>query len=96
MSTLFRSLSTLTSRSLPQIARSIHTSSSISGVRGLGLTQTIIRPTLSQSVTQQLGVRGFKVKTAVKKMCDDCYVVRRKGRVYVYCKTNKKHKQRQG
>lgn len=40
--------------------------------------------------------RGFKVKTAVKKMCTDCYVVRRKGRVYVYCKTNKKHKQRQG
>ncbi|EDO19426.1 hypothetical protein Kpol_1002p73 [Vanderwaltozyma polyspora DSM 70294] len=40
--------------------------------------------------------RGFKVKTAVKKFCSDCYIVRRKGRVYVYCKSNKKHKQRQG
>ncbi|SCW00497.1 LAFE_0C05490g1_1 [Lachancea fermentati] len=40
--------------------------------------------------------RGFKVRTAVKKFCNDCYMVRRKGRVYVYCKSNKKHKQRQG
>ncbi|KAL3229118.1 Uncharacterized protein RNJ44_02205 [Nakaseomyces bracarensis] len=40
--------------------------------------------------------RGFKVRTSVKKMCSDCYIVRRKGRVYVYCKANKKHKQRQG
>ncbi|BAO41639.1 54S ribosomal protein YPL183W-A [Kluyveromyces marxianus] len=40
--------------------------------------------------------RGFKVRTAIKKFCNDCYMVRRKGRVYVYCKSNKKHKQRQG
>ncbi|SCU99193.1 LANO_0F01090g1_1 [Lachancea nothofagi CBS 11611] len=40
--------------------------------------------------------RGFKVRTAIKKFCSDCYMVRRKGRVYVYCKSNKKHKQRQG
>ena len=41
-------------------------------------------------------IRGFKVRTSVKKMCKDCYIVRRKGRVYVYCKSNHKHKQRQG
>ncbi|AJV96065.1 AAR_G0053990.mRNA.1.CDS.1 [Saccharomyces cerevisiae] len=40
--------------------------------------------------------RGFKVRTSVKKFCSDCYLVRRKGRVYIYCKSNKKHKQRQG
>ena len=40
--------------------------------------------------------RGFKSKSAVKKFCKDCYIVRRKGRVYVYCKSNGKHKQRQG
>jgi len=40
--------------------------------------------------------RGFKVRTSVKKFCKDCYMVRRKGRVYVYCKSNGKHKQRQG
>lgn len=41
-------------------------------------------------------VRGMKVGAAVKKYCAHCYIVRRKGRVYVYCKSNPKHKQRQG
>ncbi|EGV61378.1 hypothetical protein CANTEDRAFT_107375 [Yamadazyma tenuis ATCC 10573] len=41
-------------------------------------------------------IRTFKVRTSVKKFCKDCYMVRRKGRVYVYCKSNGKHKQRQG
>lgn len=41
-------------------------------------------------------LRTFKVRTSVKKFCKDCYMVRRKGRVYVYCKSNGKHKQRQG
>ncbi|MBN2100867.1 50S ribosomal protein L36 [Candidatus Dojkabacteria bacterium] len=37
----------------------------------------------------------MKVKASVKKRCEWCYVVRRKGKVYVYCKKNPKHKQRQ-
>lgn len=37
----------------------------------------------------------MKVRTSVKKMCDKCKIVRRKGRVYVICETPK-HKQRQG
>ena len=41
-------------------------------------------------------IRTFKVRTAVKKFCKDCYMVKRKGRMYVYCKSNGKHKQRQG
>ncbi|MGM0439216.1 MAG: 50S ribosomal protein L36 [Patescibacteria group bacterium] len=36
----------------------------------------------------------MKVRSSVKKMCKDCKVVRRNGKVYVLCK-NKKHKQRQ-
>lgn len=40
--------------------------------------------------------RTFKVRTSVKKFCNACYLVRRRGRVYVYCKANGKHKQRQG
>lgn len=44
----------------------------------------------------QYPVRGFKVRTSVKKFCKDCYMVRRKGKLYVYCKSNGKHKQRQG
>ncbi len=37
----------------------------------------------------------MKVRTSVKKMCDKCQVIRRKGVVRVICR-NKKHKQRQG
>ncbi|MFA5021232.1 MAG: 50S ribosomal protein L36 [Patescibacteria group bacterium] len=37
----------------------------------------------------------MKVRAAVKKICKDCQIVRRKKRVYVICKTAK-HKQRQG
>ena len=38
----------------------------------------------------------MKVRASVKKMCKDCQIVRRKGTVYVICKTNPKCKQRQG
>jgi len=37
----------------------------------------------------------MKVRASVKKMCDDCKIVKRKGVVRVICKV-KKHKQRQG
>ena len=38
----------------------------------------------------------MKVRSAVRRLCKNCRVVRRRGRVYVYCKKNKRHKQRQG
>ncbi len=37
----------------------------------------------------------MKVRPSVKKMCDHCAVIRRKGVVRVICE-NPKHKQRQG
>ncbi len=37
----------------------------------------------------------MKVQSSVKKICKDCKIVRRKGRVYVIC-LNPKHKQKQG
>ncbi|MFA7685954.1 MAG: 50S ribosomal protein L36 [Candidatus Gracilibacteria bacterium] len=37
----------------------------------------------------------MKVRPSVKKICQKCQIVRRKGVVRVICKT-KKHKQRQG
>ncbi len=37
----------------------------------------------------------MKVRSSVKKICDKCKIVRRRGRVYVLC-ANPKHKQRQG
>ncbi|MDO8575077.1 MAG: 50S ribosomal protein L36 [bacterium] len=38
----------------------------------------------------------MKVRSSVKKMCAKCSTVRRKGYVYVICKSNPRHKQRQG
>jgi len=37
----------------------------------------------------------MKVRTSVKKMCEHCKIVKRRGVVRVICK-NPKHKQRQG
>ena len=37
----------------------------------------------------------MKVRPSVKKMCEKCKVIRRRGRVMVIC-TNPRHKQRQG
>jgi large subunit ribosomal protein L36 len=41
-------------------------------------------------------IRGMKVRSSVKKLCDGCKSVRRKGGKYVYiiCSKNPKHKQR--
>ncbi|PHH90151.1 hypothetical protein CDD83_4398 [Cordyceps sp. RAO-2017] len=46
--------------------------------------------------------RGMKVHSSVKKRCEHCKVVRRKGgkrhvgHLYIICKANPRHKQRQG
>ncbi|MBT3413195.1 MAG: 50S ribosomal protein L36 [Candidatus Jacksonbacteria bacterium] len=37
----------------------------------------------------------MKVKASVKKRCNECKVIRRKGRVFIICQ-NPRHKQRQG
>jgi large subunit ribosomal protein L36 len=37
----------------------------------------------------------MKVRSSVKRMCENCKVIRRKGIVRIIC-TNPKHKQRQG
>ncbi len=38
----------------------------------------------------------MKVRASVRKVCDNCKIIRRKGVVRVICKKNPKHKQRQG
>ncbi|HUB05513.1 MAG: 50S ribosomal protein L36 [Deltaproteobacteria bacterium] len=38
----------------------------------------------------------MKVRASVKKICDKCTVIRRKGVVRVICSANPRHKQRQG
>jgi len=37
----------------------------------------------------------MKVRASVKKICKECKIIRRKGRLVCICK-NPKHKQRQG
>jgi large subunit ribosomal protein L36 len=37
----------------------------------------------------------MKVRSSIKKICNNCKIIRRKGTVRVICK-NPKHKQRQG
>merc|ERR1711939_670717 len=44
---------------------------------------------------QQQQTRGMKVRSSIKLFCDGCSVVRRKGRLYVRCSKDPKHKQRQ-
>jgi large subunit ribosomal protein L36 len=38
---------------------------------------------------------GMKVRASVKRICENCKLVRRNGRIYVIC-SNPRHKQRQG
>ncbi|MGH1364317.1 MAG: 50S ribosomal protein L36 [Calditrichia bacterium] len=38
----------------------------------------------------------MKVQASVKKRCEYCRIIRRKGVVRVICKRNPRHKQRQG
>ncbi|KZV63297.1 hypothetical protein PENSPDRAFT_641119 [Peniophora sp. CONT] len=37
--------------------------------------------------------RGMKVRSSVKPLCDGCRIVCRKGRIYVICPKNPRHKQ---
>jgi large subunit ribosomal protein L36 len=41
-------------------------------------------------------IGSMKVRASVKRVCEQCKIVRRKGRVYVICASNPRHKQRQG
>ncbi|CAL1329120.1 50S ribosomal protein L36 [Candidatus Providencia siddallii] len=38
----------------------------------------------------------MKVKTSVKKLCNNCKIVRRNGNIRIICKIEPRHKQRQG
>jgi large subunit ribosomal protein L36 len=43
-----------------------------------------------------IGVNKMKVQPSVKKRCENCKIIRRKGVVRVICKSQPRHKQRQG
>jgi large subunit ribosomal protein L36 len=42
-----------------------------------------------------LGKAAMKVRASVKRICDKCKIVKRRGVVHVVC-SNPRHKQRQG
>jgi large subunit ribosomal protein L36 len=48
--------------------------------------------TISQTLS---GVAVMKVRASVKRICENCKIVRRRGVVFVVC-NNPRHKQRQG
>jgi len=50
---------------------------------------------LAMEGTLRFRQKDMKVRASVKKMCDKCKIIKRKGVVRVIC-TNAKHKQRQG
>jgi len=50
---------------------------------------------MAQPLRQGAGSEQMKVRPSVKKMCENCKVIRRKGVVRVIC-TDPRHKQRQG
>lgn len=88
----FRALPTSASRTLTSAATS-------SPLRAQQAARTPTSPlSSSNSPSSALAApavahRNFNVRAAVKKYCDGCTVVRRKGRVYIVCNKNPKHKQ---
>ncbi|KAF2643011.1 hypothetical protein P280DRAFT_467116 [Massarina eburnea CBS 473.64] len=105
---LRRTLTSVTTTTLRPVARSIHTATpalrpTLSCTHNVtSLTARVNGLRLGNGtgvkVQGQGQVRGMKVRSSVKKLCDGCKSVRRKKGKYVYiiCDKNPKHKQRQG
>lgn len=74
-------------------------SASLSKTRPSSTTEHFPSPKTSQKLSGILTgpvsvqLRGMKVRSAVRKFCDSCSIVKRKGKVYVICSANPKHKQ---
>jgi large subunit ribosomal protein L36 len=63
-------------------------------LRGLSVTTVVLRRFASVALRIEKGF-PMKVRASVKKICDKCKVIHRRGVVRVICE-NAKHKQRQG
>ena len=50
---------------------------------------------LSATTVHWEAVEVMKVRASVKKICDKCKVIKRKGVVRIICAANPRHKQRQ-
>ena len=38
----------------------------------------------------------MKVRSSIRRICEGCKIVRRRGKMYVVCRLDVRHKQRQG
>ena len=54
------------------------------------------RSSQARESDSRAGREAMKVCASVKKICEHCKVVRRKGVIRVICSRNPRHKQRQG
>jgi large subunit ribosomal protein L36 len=52
-------------------------------------------PAALKDVDGKASERPMKIRSSVKRICESCKIVRRRGKVYVICE-NPRHKQRQG
>eukprot|EP00842_Homolaphlyctis_polyrhiza_P005499 jgi/Hompol1/5950/HPOL_001833-RA len=82
---------------LGSAAAGVRPATAVSAAATTTATSTLVpphrcTPTCAHSLSQ---TRSYKIKTALKKRCEHCYFVRRKGKLRVVCPENGKHKQRQ-
>ena len=61
-----------------------------------GLGDLSARRTLPTSIEHTAAGGVMKVQASVRRMCAQCQIIRRKGKVRVICKADPKHKQVQG
>lgn len=61
-----------------------------------GGSQSATRSEHAAPTAAQMGWLAMKVRASVKRVCNGCKIVRRKGKVRVICKNDPKHKQVQG
>ncbi len=64
-----------------------------------GAVERSFARTVGRDTVPQLAQKNddqMKVRASVKRICENCKIVRRKGRIYVICASNPRHKQRQG
>ncbi|KAK3305417.1 ribosomal protein L36-domain-containing protein [Chaetomium strumarium] len=89
---------------LPRVQTRYFSQTIISPTRTTAALKGAISPSVQTGVAvfQKQQTRGMKVRSAIKKRCEHCKVVRRKankrhnGYLYVICPANPRHKQRQG
>nr|CAI5830439.1 unnamed protein product [Callosobruchus analis] len=91
MLSVFRNALTIAAKGVPVtgqfLACSFH---SLSKPRIINIAQPGF---LSPSVQTYVPSCGFKVKGWLRKRCKDCYFIMRENRLFVLCKTHRRHKQ---